>query len=698
MRFLTVILLLSVTAPGQTVVSGKASISGNVSTGTQAGAVAGLLDDGSPHPPSDYNTFTPPAKGSTYTDSTFGTSIRRISDYADLTASLTGEYGPHSHANQDGSKYMLLDADGIGYVVVHPTTGAIVWQTGISGSSEGYWSQTDPDKFYYRTGNTVRVANINAQTTSLIATFNGTGGLPNCSSVAFGGGDADVSEDGNYLPITCDTSVGMLDLGSLATTTTYRDFAATNENFLYCRVTPDEHFLCRLNTSRTNTGTVAITNGSAAVVGTSTLFTTEVTPGAYITVSSQQREVVTVTDNTHLTTRANFTSTASGQAYTYAARMILYDKNMAFIRAIAPFGGHADVGRAIDGSEMLAIDGANNPNTPPSGCSNNGIYKILLSDASQSCMIGFPDFNLTGHLSFSNAKGHNYVLLTYYDGRLTPTVGTMMFSNLLRADWADATVWKKYYNEAILVKTDGSEIRRLANTRTRIPMSGGPGTYADYYWFSARGSLSKLISASGYPAFFEFASNMNTKVTKNLSGTVSTSNGSATITGSGTTFSGLSSGQLYVGGDVTINAVTKQVATVDSTTSATATTTWAANSGVAATGSGPRAGINAYIGSIQAPLSDVTAPTISSINSGTPGQTSATITWTTDEAATSQVEWGTSTYYGSGISAFDLTKVTSHSVGISGLTSNTTYHYRVKSRDVAGNIKVSGDNTFATAP
>src|SRR5205085_5897089 len=41
--------------------------------------------------------------------------------------------------------------------------------------------------------------------------------------------------------------------------------------------------------------------------------------------------------------------------------------------------------------------------------------------------------------------------------------------------------------------------------------------------------------------------------------------------------------------------------------------------------------------------------------------------------------------------------VTGHTVALSGLVAGTTYHFRVKSRDAAGNLATSGDYTFATA-
>src|SRR5207247_4304711 len=74
----------------------------------------------------------------------------------------------------------------------------------------------------------------------------------------------------------------------------------------------------------------------------------------------------------------------------------------------------------------------------------------------------------------------------------------------------------------------------------------------------------------------------------------------------------------------------------------------------------------------------------------------ASIAWTTNEASDSQVEYGTTTAYGSS-TTLNTSLVTSHSVNLSGLAANTTYHYRVKSRDAAGNLAVSGDQTFTTA-
>jgi hypothetical protein len=87
------------------------------------------------------------------------------------------------------------------------------------------------------------------------------------------------------------------------------------------------------------------------------------------------------------------------------------------------------------------------------------------------------------------------------------------------------------------------------------------------------------------------------------------------------------------------------------------------------------------------PPSDSTPPAISAVNASGTG-TTATITWTTDEAATSRVDYGaSSSSLTSNATAPGST--TSHSVALSGLTAGTTYYFRVTSADAAGNSATS---------
>ncbi|HLD19783.1 MAG TPA: carboxypeptidase regulatory-like domain-containing protein [Patescibacteria group bacterium] len=93
------------------------------------------------------------------------------------------------------------------------------------------------------------------------------------------------------------------------------------------------------------------------------------------------------------------------------------------------------------------------------------------------------------------------------------------------------------------------------------------------------------------------------------------------------------------------------------------------------------------------PATDTTAPTISVVKVVSQN-TSATITWTTNEASQTWVVYGTTTNYGKEVKTTGM--VTSHTVAVTGLAPSTTYHYQIKGLDVAGNMSTSTDATFVT--
>jgi hypothetical protein len=95
------------------------------------------------------------------------------------------------------------------------------------------------------------------------------------------------------------------------------------------------------------------------------------------------------------------------------------------------------------------------------------------------------------------------------------------------------------------------------------------------------------------------------------------------------------------------------------------------------------------------PATDTTPPSISAVAAPLTTSSGATVTWTTNEGSNSQVEYGVTTGYGSA-TALNGSMVTSHSQSLSGLAANALYHYRVKSRDAAGNLAISPDATFTT--
>ncbi len=113
-----------------------------------------------------------------------------------------------------------------------------------------------------------------------------------------------------------------------------------------------------------------------------------------------------------------------------------------------------------------------------------------------------------------------------------------------------------------------------------------------------------------------------------------------------------------------------------------------------ASGNAASSGNNTFTTNI---IPDTTPPVISAIISSNITNSSAVITWATNETATSKVEYGTTTAYGSS-TLLNATLVTAHSQTIMSLLPATTYNYRVISTDAAGNTASSGNNIFTTAP
>ena len=104
------------------------------------------------------------------------------------------------------------------------------------------------------------------------------------------------------------------------------------------------------------------------------------------------------------------------------------------------------------------------------------------------------------------------------------------------------------------------------------------------------------------------------------------------------------------------------------------------------------------IGAYEYSYVDIFAPTFSSISSGVPSGGEATITWTTNEAGSSWVDYGLTASYGTSTTQKDISpRVTSHSVLLNNLSCNTVYHFRVRSTDALSNSGASSDQTFTTS-
>ncbi|PKQ19795.1 MAG: hypothetical protein CVT66_08425 [Actinobacteria bacterium HGW-Actinobacteria-6] len=98
---------------------------------------------------------------------------------------------------------------------------------------------------------------------------------------------------------------------------------------------------------------------------------------------------------------------------------------------------------------------------------------------------------------------------------------------------------------------------------------------------------------------------------------------------------------------------------------------------------------------------DAIGPIISNIAITASASTlaSPTVSWTTNENATSWIDWGLTTAYELGNESLPTpfgnnTLATAHSIQMSGLALGTTYHYRIRTTDALGNSTYSADRTY----
>ncbi|MBK5256239.1 MAG: hypothetical protein JJE39_09430, partial [Vicinamibacteria bacterium] len=150
----------------------------------------------------------------------------------------------------------------------------------------------------------------------------------------------------------------------------------------------------------------------------------------------------------------------------------LFDRNMVFKRQLTHALGHMHLTRDVNGDDVLIWNNSND--ALPIAC-QNGIVKVRLSDALQTCLLEL-DWSLAVHITAPD--GHGWVFVGTYDP-LDPR--------------ATLPGWKTYTNEILQVKLDGTETRRLLHHRSR---------QTDRYGYQPRAAVSRdgsrLVFTSNY--------------------------------------------------------------------------------------------------------------------------------------------------------------------------------------------------------
>ncbi len=106
----------------------------------------------------------------------------------------------------------------------------------------------------------------------------------------------------------------------------------------------------------------------------------------------------------------------------------------------------------------------------------------------------------------------------------------------------------------------------------------------------------------------------------------------------------------------------------------------------------PNGGCVAYFKVIK----DTTPPLISNLKISNIAANEVTISWATDETATSEAQYGPNNTLQNSVR--DSTQVTQHQLVLNELTPKTTYRLRVQARDVLGNLAAARDTSFTTGP
>ncbi len=247
----------------------------------------GLSDDNKVYFPANYTTFVPPAVGQRFHDTVFGAPLVRLTNgLAQFNDPVHHEYATISPFNQNSS-LILVQADHHGFMVIDRSGKLIVPPDllALGGASEPRWSGQDPNVFYYHEGNRLMKFEVTTQQKSTVRTF------ARYQKITFGGGECDISEDGDHLLVVGD----------------------------------DRH--AALYTFSTNT--VGKTVDLVAL------------GGAWVEV------YVTANNNVMMRWEVEGVGKHKGMA--------LYDKDFNFLRQITPFGGHSDQGRDLNGDEVLFI-------------------------------------------------------------------------------------------------------------------------------------------------------------------------------------------------------------------------------------------------------------------------------------------------------------------------------------------------------
>jgi hypothetical protein len=609
-------------------------------------------DDKVVRPAPVYDTFVPPAVGQSYTDTVFGVSIKRVSNSRNMTNNAVS--GPLTFVSTEYPTASPFNSDNSRLILQHA----------------GYFGLYDGNGTYLR------------------------------------------------------------DLAFSANAATEPRWSRTDPNALYY---VSGNSLMKLNVDTGASTVVRAFTEYAAIRGRGEseisfdgdhmVFAADELPGATPGVMNRYVFVYEISTNTkgavldtlgHLYNQlylAPNNSVAIGWLESGTARFAgveLFDRNMVFQRQLTRAIGHMHLTRDTNGDDLLIWTNSSDPQPIPS-C-ENGLVKVRLSDARQTCLLQL-DWSLAVHITAPDGNG--WVFVETYDPSEPPPA---------------APAWKLYSNEILQVKLDGTETRRLLHHRSRLTANYGyqpraavsrdgsrlvftsnyglqgilgyPFTYTDAYFVAVPALVPPRLSiddagiVEGDTGTQNLALTMRLSYASDLTITASYSV-DAGAASPGVDFQGALSGTVTFAPGETSKALTFTVSgdTAIELNEAFAVNVTSATNTVIEDGQG--------LGTI---LNDEGPPAAAATVATQIGQTVAVLNGTVSPAgknSTAVIEYGITTAYGGLIAAQPPPGSGFWPAGVSGsvsgLACSTRYHFRVTATSSAGTTS-SGDATFMTAP
>ena len=176
--------------------------------------------------PPAYLTFLPPDAGGSYIDPVFGSGIKRLTNAmtvpddargSGVVTAITPEYSTMTPFNQDNTRLLLTH---FSYFGLYDGAGNFLRNLPfeVNTSSEPRWSRTDPNVFYFVSGNKLKQYNIGTSSSTVVHTFT------EYTRIS-GEGESDICFDGNHFvfsgdhryvfvyDISTDTKGSVLDTG-----------------------------------------------------------------------------------------------------------------------------------------------------------------------------------------------------------------------------------------------------------------------------------------------------------------------------------------------------------------------------------------------------------------------------------------------------------------------------------------------------